>query len=301
MRIPRVLILPSLCTLANALCGFGAVTLATKALLDPEDFAQMIKQAGYLVVLAMVFDALDGRLARFARATSDFGGQLDSVADVVSFGVAPAFLMNRVVVECLRSAVPVGWVRVLLFAWVCAAVYLGCTLIRLARFNVENVHEEEAHMSFKGLPSPAAAGALVSLIIVLADFMEEDAHEGTVWVLLWTMPIIAALLGLLMVSSFRYSHLLNQFVRGRRPVSHLVMVVVGIALAAVLKEVVLPLGFGAYALSGPAAGLYRRIRGRRMPKPPEPPSDETGREPSGDASETAAPPHDASGGGAQES
>lgn len=301
MRIPRVLILPSLCTLANALCGFGAITLATKALLGtPDAFPETIKWAGYLVILAMVFDALDGRLARFARATSDFGGQLDSVADVVSFGVAPAFLMNRVVVECLGAAVPTGLVGMLRFAWVCAAVYLGCTLIRLARFNVENVHEEEAHMHFKGLPSPAAAGALVSLIIVLADFMEEESHGGTVRVLLWAMPIIAALLGLLMVSSFRYSHLLNQFVRGRRPVSHLVMVVVGMALAAVLKkEVVLPLGFGAYALSGPVVGLYHRVRGRRRSRPSAPPSDEA----SGDASEADTPAHDASDSGddAQES
>ena len=298
MRIPRVLILPSLCTLANALCGFGAITLAAKALVGaPDDFPETVKWAGYLIILAMVFDALDGRLARFARATSDFGGQLDSVADVVSFGVAPAFLMNRVVVECLGSAVPEGLVGMLRFAWVCAAVYLGCTLIRLARFNVENVHEEEAHMSFKGLPSPAAAGALVSLIIVLADFMQEDAHEGAVGILLWSMPIIAALLGLLMVSSFRYSHLLNQFVRGRRTVSHLVMVVVGIALAAVLKEVVLPLGFGAYALSGPAAGLYRRIRGRRPPKPSEPPSDEARGQTSDDTSRADPPPHGTSASG----
>jgi len=300
MRIPRVLILPSLCTLANALCGFGAITLMTRAILGtPDAFPEAVKWAGYLIILAMVFDALDGRLARFARATSDFGGQLDSVADVVSFGVAPAFLMNRVVVECLGGAVPSVLLRI---PWVCAAVYLGCTLIRLARFNVENVHEEEAHMVFKGLPSPAAAGALVSVVIVLADFMEEQAHEGTVRVLLWALPILAALLGLLMVSSFQYSHLLNQFVRGRRSVSHLVMVVVGIALATVLKEVVLPLGFGAYALSGPAVGLYHRIRGWRAPKPSEPPSDEANDESPDDASKADAPPHDASapGGDAQE-
>ncbi|HUU93544.1 MAG TPA: phosphatidylcholine/phosphatidylserine synthase [Phycisphaerae bacterium] len=300
MRIPRILILPSLCTLANALCGFGAITLMTRAVLGtPDAFPEAAKWAGYLVILAMVFDALDGRLARFARATSDFGGQLDSVADVVSFGVAPAFLMNRVVVECLGGAVPSVLLRV---PWVCAAVYLGCTLIRLARFNVENVHEEEAHMVFKGLPSPAAAGALVSVVIVLADFMQEHAHEGTVRVLLWTLPILAALLGLLMVSSFRYSHLLNQFVRGRRPVSHLVMVVVGIALATVLKEVVLPVGFGAYALSGPAVGLYHRIRGRRTPKPSLTPSDEANDETPDDASEADHRPPDASppGGDAQE-
>ncbi len=266
MRIPRVLVLPSLCTLANALCGFGAITLTTHALLQatPPDTIRPadVTWAGYLVLLAMVFDALDGRLARYARATSDFGGQLDSVADAVSFGAAPAFLMNRVVVESLRGVMPTGLEQILRIAWVCAAVYLGCALIRLARFNVENVHEEEAHMSFKGLPTPAAAGMLVSLIIVLADFMKEGTHSRLTGALLWVLPVVAALLGLLMVSNFRYTHLLNRFVRRRRPISHLVMWFAAILMVYWLREKILPVGFGAYVLSGPVLSMWRRLRRR---------------------------------------
>jgi len=290
MKIPRVLVLPSLCTLANALCGFGAITLTTHALLEatppntirPAD----VTWAGYLVLLAMVFDALDGRLARFARATSDFGGQLDSVADSVSFGAAPAFLMNRVVVESLRGAMPAGLEQTLRIAWVCAAVYLGCALIRLARFNVENVHEEEAHMTFKGLPSPAAAGMLVSLIIVLADFLKEGSHGRLTGGMLWVLPAVAAILGLLMVSNIRYTHLLNQFVQRRRPISHLVMLFAGVLLVYWLREKILPVGFGVYVLSGPVLGLWRRVRhrsGRQGPPATDasaqgdtaPPSEET--------------------------
>jgi len=262
MRISRILILPSLCTLANALCGFGAITLTTHALLGAKPPGTIgpaeVKWAGFLVILAMVFDALDGRLARYARATSDFGGQLDSVADTVSFGAAPAFLMNRVVVECLRGEVPAGLQDILRLAWVCAAVYLGCTLIRLARFNVENVHEEEAHMSFKGLPSPAAAGALVSLIIVLADFMEEGQYPRVVGAMLWVLPLVAAVLGLLMVSEIRYSHVLNKVFRRRRPISHLVLILLLVLLAIVLREVVFALAFCSYALTGPIGALRRR-------------------------------------------
>ena len=280
MRIPRVSILPSLCTLGNALCGFGAITFTTKALLASDAtssvFRQDVRWAGYLVIFAMVFDALDGRLARFARATSDFGGQLDSLADAISFGVAPAFLMNRVVVEGLHNVMPAGLVEVLRIAWVCGAVYLGCTLIRLARFNVENVHDEEAHLSFRGLPSPAAAGALVSLIIVMADFWPDRAAGMLCTVMLWCLPAVAVVLGILMVSNLRYSHMLNQLVRGRRPVSHLVMVLLTLALAVVLREIILPVSFGAYALSGPVTGIWRRLRGRRLarregqgPPPPE--------------------------------
>jgi CDP-diacylglycerol--serine O-phosphatidyltransferase len=271
MRLKRVSILASLCTLGNALCGFAAITLTTKALQVSDEahavFRDEIKWAAYFIILAMIFDALDGRLARFARATSDFGGQLDSLADAISFGIAPAFLMNRIVVEGLSDCLaPVGLVDLLKAVWVCGAIYMGCALIRLARFNVENVHEEEAHMSFKGLPSPAAAGAVVSLIIVLANFWPEAAPGCAASIILWSLPVATVVFGLLMVSNVRYSHMLNQFVRGRRPVSHLVFVVLCLALAFVLREIMLPVGFGGYALSGPVLAAYRRIRGGRTTK-----------------------------------
>jgi CDP-diacylglycerol--serine O-phosphatidyltransferase len=287
MRIPRVSILASLCTLGNALCGFAAVTVTTKALLISGEahstFCTDIKWAGYLVLLAMVFDALDGRLARFARATSDFGGQLDSLADAISFGVAPAFLMNRVVVEGLHDVLlPTGLVEVLRLAWVCGAVYLGCALIRLARFNVENVHDEEAHLSFRGLPSPAAAGTLVSVIIVLTNVWPESQPGTMAAVILWVLPVLTVALGLLMVSNVRYLHVLNQFIRGRRPVTHLIPILLAIALVFLLREVTLPVGFGAYMLSGPVWTIGRRIGDRRRIRrgwpprtSPEPPPDPT--------------------------
>ena len=271
MRIRRVSILASLCTLGNALCGFMAITLTAKALVVSgtahATFQGQVRWAAYFVLLAMVLDALDGRLARFARATSDFGGQLDSLCDAISFGVAPAFLMNRLVVEGLQDVdLPFGVGRVLWLAWICGAVYLGCTLIRLARFNVENVHDEEAHMSFKGLPSPAAAGALVSLIVVLANCWKEVEPGAAACVMLWALPVVAVVLGLLMVSNLRYLHLLNQLVRGRRPLGHLVLVLLVIAMAFLLREVFLPLGFGAYALSGPVMHVHRKFARPRGPK-----------------------------------
>jgi CDP-diacylglycerol--serine O-phosphatidyltransferase len=275
MRIPRVSILASLCTLGNALCGFGAITLTTKALLASEThydiYRHEIVWAGYLVILAMAFDTLDGRLARFARATSDFGGQLDSLADAVSFGVAPAFLMNRVVVEALHNPPAVGPEKMLWIAWAFAAVYLGCALIRLARFNVENIHDEEAHLSFKGLPSPAAAGALVSLIIVVMECCDLAEPSLSTSVILWILPFVALALGLLMVSNVRYTHLVNQFVRGRRPVGHLVLILLAIALAFLLREILIPVGFCAYVLSGPAWSVWRRLSGRRAPPVAPPP------------------------------
>jgi len=277
MRIHRVSILASLCTLGNALCGFGAITLTTKALLASdtqfEIFSRDVIWAGYLVILAMIFDALDGRVARFARATSDFGGQLDSLADAVSFGVAPAFLMNRVVVEALNNPPAAGPEKLLWIAWAFAAVYLGCVLIRLARFNVENIHDEEAHISFKGLPSPAAAGALVSLIIVVTECCNLASPSLSTSIILWSLPLVALALGLLMVSNVRYTHLLNQFIRGRRPVGHLVLILLAIALAFLLGQVLMPVGFCAYVLSGPVWSAWRRLSGRRAPPMAPPPQD----------------------------
>ena len=269
MKIRRVAILPSLMTLGNALCGFYAITLTTKALATGDTGHAMdpntVMWAGGFVLLAMVFDALDGRLARFARVTSDFGGQLDSVADAVSFGVAPAFLMTWVVSESLRPDMPETLQGLLRVTWVCAAVYLGCSLIRLARFNVENLHDEEAHQTFRGLPSPAAAGALVSMIIVLASFWRRDTHGLARHIMLLALPAAALVLGLLMVSRFRYSHVLNQFLRGRRPIRHLVLIILGLGLVVLVREVMLPVCFVGYALSGPVADVIRRWRNRGRP------------------------------------
>jgi CDP-diacylglycerol--serine O-phosphatidyltransferase len=271
MKINRIAILPSLCTLGNALAGFAAITYTWRALvtsiertgdaLAPHD----IILAGVCVLVGMAFDALDGRLARFARATSSFGGQLDSLADGITFGVAPAFLMNRVVVEPLKQAFPAPVQGVLGVTWVCAAVYLACALIRLARFNVENIHDEEAHQAFRGLPSPAAAGALVSVVIVVATCWQNDAYPRLGKVILCVMPLIAMLLGVLMVSNVRYLHLLNYVFCGRQPISYLVRTVLIIALGIlVIYYVGLPvglmLGFGGYVLSGPAIGLVNHFR-----------------------------------------
>jgi len=274
MRIRRIAILPSLMTLGNALCGFYAITLMTEAVtckdVAPQGTVQVadiyhgtVMWACGCIFLAMVFDALDGRLARFARVTSDFGGQLDSVADAVSFGLAPAFLMVWVV----RVSLGLEMLEPLsIVSWVCAAVFMSCALIRLARFNVENVHDEEAHLSFRGLPSPAAAGALVSVILVtMASFWRQEFPDFVRHATLWAMPPIALILGLLMVSRIRYGHLLNQFIRGRRPLRHLVLILLCLALAVVVREATLVIGFVGYAFSGPIGAVVRRVRNRGTP------------------------------------
>ncbi len=156
-------LLPTMLTLGNAVCGFGAITIlarvgpmAAAELHDPAE--QMVWAAG-LIFLAMLFDALDGSAARLTNQTSEFGAMLDSLCDVVSFGVAPAFMMLKLtdprhhLMEMLEKP-PFNYRMDLLFA--IAALYLACAILRLARFNVET-DEEDDHGGFSGLPSPAAA------------------------------------------------------------------------------------------------------------------------------------------------
>src|SRR5205085_152279 len=119
----------------------------------------------YLIFAAMVFDALDGRLARFTRHTTDFGGQLDSLADVVSFGAAPAFIALQLF-KVMGPPVPVVVSRLI---WAIGALYFSCAALRLARFNVSNEHGEQHHFSFLGLPSPGAGGAVVAFILMQQD------------------------------------------------------------------------------------------------------------------------------------
>src|SRR5687768_599788 len=141
--IRSVQFLPSLATLGNAICGFAAIYIVTlnAETVGPDRLAQELVEnrflaAVYLVALAMIFDALDGRLARIARHTTDFGGQLDSLADVISFGVAPAIIVLHLLKfdELAQyMAAPVAVTRLI---WAIAALYVACTLLRLARFNV---------------------------------------------------------------------------------------------------------------------------------------------------------------------
>ena len=142
-------VLPSLFTISNGLAGFGAIHFATKAVLTLDARLENLAIAAWLLVAAMICDMLDGRVARMTRMTSDFGGQLDSLCDAISFGVAPAIMMLRAVVALLGEVSVVPHVVALeRTVWCVAAIYMACAVLRLARFNVENEPDESAHMDF---------------------------------------------------------------------------------------------------------------------------------------------------------
>src|SRR4029077_6068023 len=183
-------------TLGNAVCGFGAMYVAAFDAnnVGRDPVAQWLLSykflaAAYLVFLAMVFDALDGRLARFARHTTDFGGQLDSLADVVSFGAAPAFLALQVFKNDWTTPLPFKLTRLI---WAIGALYFGCAAIRLARFNVSNEHGEQHHFSFLGLPSPGAAAVVAGFILMQQDLQHDVAMDWAVTVSRWCIYLLPA-------------------------------------------------------------------------------------------------------------
>ncbi len=266
-------VLPTLLTLGNAACGFGAITFAAKVGPDPiegnEPFRDLFISA-ILIFLAMLFDALDGSAARWARQTTDFGAQLDSLCDALSFGVAPAFLMlqfNHTVKENFWS---LEYHPRLL--WVIAMLYVVCALLRLARFNVET-DEEDTHEYFSGLPSPAAAGTVASfpiamrgLRLIAGNELARSQHlaEWLIPAAKILLPLITLSVAVLMVSRIRYSHVFNQLFRGQRPRQHLIQLVFTAAIVFLVREMVVPLIFCYFAFTPPLRALWSEQIARRF-------------------------------------
>ena len=272
-RIPRrqkmFAVLPTMLTLGNAVCGFGAITFAAKVgLIERLGWGRTdtdcLYIAAILVFLAMVFDMLDGRAARWAKQTSEFGAQLDSLCDAISFGVAPAIVL----VKFSPSFHP----RLL---WAIAVLFVVCAILRLARFNVET-DEEDTHENFSGLPSPAAAGTVVSFMLALPELKERAgplADDATVWErmahatalylepgLQILVPLVALSCACLMVSRIRYSHVFNQWFRGRRSYQHILQLVIGGVAIFMVRELAVPLIFCVFTFGSPLRAGWAVVR-----------------------------------------
>lgn len=262
-------------TLGNAVCGFGAMYVATfaggRGPYTSDRFSFFISQhpldvAAYLIFLAMVFDALDGRLARFTRHTTDFGGQLDSLADVVSFGAAPAFL-SLFVAHSVTNQTDHIITRLI---WAIAALYFSCAAIRLARFNVSNEHGEQHHRSFLGLPSPGAGGAVAAYVLMQQEFVHQKMILAS-QISAWILPLVVLATGLLMISNMRYPHIVNKYMSGRRSFARLVIVLAILLMLVVAHEYTLAAAMIGYALCAPVMWAYLRIkRGQPVAATPPP-------------------------------
>lgn len=271
--------IPSMLTLGNLLCGFASIFYASRAEGTVVFNSQSpLTVAASLIFLGMVFDALDGRVARMTRQTSELGEQLDSMADMVTFGVAPAFM----VIQLVGIGTPFfGTARMDTYfdraVLVIAGVYAACCALRLARFNIEiDLPTEIDHKSFKGLPSPAAAGTVASLVLMHQSLVAD--HPDFAHMTAIGMALIALLAAAGMVSTMRYIHVLNRYLRGRAPF-HIIATAVLLLVPLLLKpEITLALVFSLYALSTPTITLLAKLRGKPAPEPlrfVEPPSEDT--------------------------
>lgn len=241
-------LLPNALTLANAGLGLLAISKAIDALADPANFGALLEVSCWLVLAAGVFDALDGKVARLTNSFSDLGAQLDSLADALTFGVAPA-LIGKVLLEHQGYAHP----RV---NFIFAAAFSLMAILRLARFNVED-DEDDDHSGFRGLPSPAAAGMLVITVLMFLSLNGDIEHAGgqatplgrglqfipaewravmTDSLLIPTVLFLMPFLALLMVSRVRYAHLVTRLgqAQSRRALIPLVFGALGLYLAPVL-------------------------------------------------------------------
>jgi len=232
-----IFLLPSLLTTGNLFCGFLALILTTQ---------RRFTEAAVAVLVAMVLDLLDGKVARLTKTTSQFGVEFDSLADVVSFCVAPAFMLYNLALAPLGRA-----------AWLGAFLYVICGALRLARFNVYTGVVDRRY--FVGLPTPAAAGMVVA-VILLFDGVESLER--------WQAGAIAVgtyIVALLMVSTFRYWSFKEIDFARRRPVGLLLLVVLGVLIVATHPQWFLLALFSAYLLSGPTRPLWARRREGGVP------------------------------------
>lgn len=257
----RIPVLPTLLTLGNGICGFAAIAYASKITLGgspPDATIDYYLLSAILILVAMIFDVLDGYAARLSRTASEFGGQLDSLCDAISFGVAPAFLLLRMGLEWNDKSHYVAKSVAII-----AALYMACAILRLARFNTENTPDPSSHKRFKGLPSPAAAGCVVSVAVLRADLGASwsgfDPHVLHGFVLIWA-PLGTLVAALLMVSRFSYPHMGRQLIRGRRQFQFIVQLVLLLALIALEPRLGVFFLFWTYALAGPVRSVLSKLR-----------------------------------------
>lgn len=228
-----IYVLPSLFTVGNMLCGFAAVLYALHSQLE---------RAGWLIILAGLLDGLDGRIARLTNSTSEFGKEYDSLADVVSFGVAPAILAYQ---WGLRGVGRWGWAVAFLF--------LVAGSVRLARFNVKASLGDRRF--FTGLPIPGGAGALTMMVLVAINLEVAVPRALSI-----AASVFVFIVSVLMVSTIPYRSFKDYNLRQRWPATAFFVIALVVALIAFTALPAMALLLSVYLVAGPAEYLVRRLR-----------------------------------------
>jgi CDP-diacylglycerol--serine O-phosphatidyltransferase len=246
----KIYFLPNLLTAGNMFCGFVALTKIVEADLTPDAAGFVnwapIKFALAAILLACIFDLFDGRVARMGGHESPFGREFDSLADLISFGAAPAFLVHRVV---LGQVLPDEYTEL---GWFIASIYLICGAFRLARFNcLSAMNLPGTGKDFLGFPIPSAAGLVASLTLVIIKLNEKEKDLGH-WGYL--LPVVMVFLSAMMVSEVRYPSFKSLGLRSTTTFLKIVVAALFVGCLLVLREkilyYVLPLFFTGYLVYG---------------------------------------------------
>lgn len=236
-----VYILPNFLTSLSLLFGFYSIVSTLHG-----DFLR----AAWAVVIAGVFDSLDGRIARMIHSTTKFGVEYDSLSDLVAFGVAPAVLAHGLVLHQYGR-----------WGWLAAFLYVACGAIRLARFNASVNTVTVKTKFFQGLPIPGAAGMVVTTVIFCFHFNIVDTKLVSIFFLL-TIYAVA----FLMVSSIRFTSFKDLDLRSKKPVNSVIVVILLICVFASEPQIMLFAIGVIYLFSGPAGYVFNLTRKKRVKK-----------------------------------
>lgn len=243
VRRRGVYLLPNLFTTGALFAGFYAIIAALQGNFEAAPIA---------IFFAMVFDGLDGRVARLTNTSSKFGAEYDSLSDMVSFGVAPALVMFSYALEGMGK-----------FGWSAAFVYVACAALRLARFNTK-IGSDDGNF-FTGLASPAAAAVVASAVWLGYD-LGMTTSKSVPAELSFILAVLTALVGVAMVANFKYPSFKGIDVRGRVPFAFIFIVVVVFSLVTLHPPTVFLVTFLVYALSSPVLTLVRKLKSVGQPQ-----------------------------------
>lgn len=239
-------VLPSIFTIANMAFGFFSILLASDG---------RYVQAAWFIILSYVMDMLDGRVARLVHGESSFGVEIDSLSDWMSFGIAPAYLIYKLVLKDYG-----------VWSYPVAFLYVLCGALRLARFNVKSHFGGSSKDFFQGLPIPGAAGILVSFVLAYS-MLEGDGGTRSIKLVMNQMPYVYAAipfimiaLALLMISTAPYAAFKGDMIKPTSAKGILLITAI-LSLIVVYPQDALFLFFSLYALSGIIAGIYKALRG----------------------------------------
>jgi CDP-diacylglycerol--serine O-phosphatidyltransferase len=252
----KIYFLPNLLTAGNLFCGFVALTKIVEAdSASPAFFAQIYLALAFILA-ACIFDLLDGRVARLGGADSPFGREFDSLADLISFGVAPAFLVHRIVLKDV-------FVAHAELGWFIASVYLICGAFRLARYNCHTAQAGPGgNKDFLGFPIPSAAALVASLTLFMMWWDEKEFVVGN-W--RYVLPVLLLFLSWMMVSKVRYPSFKMLDLRAQRTFAKTLVAILFLGSIVVSRGKILifmlPLFFTAYLIYGfVRPHISRRIR-----------------------------------------